>query len=68
MAKFASKHMPAEFEKIVAEKKGDLEAALPLVRAPAHALPGAIQLPHISRHSSHALHTLRVTRVHAFLV
>eukprot|EP00802_Teleaulax_amphioxeia_P016680 Tamp_16804.p1 GENE.Tamp_16804~~Tamp_16804.p1 ORF type:complete len:408 (-),score=90.36 Tamp_16804:212-1372(-) len=30
VAKFASKHMPAEFEKIVAEKKGDLEAALPL--------------------------------------
>ena len=30
VAKFASKYMTSEFEKILAEKKGDLEAALPL--------------------------------------
>jgi serine/threonine protein phosphatase PrpC len=30
VAKFASKYMPSEFQKILAEKKGDFEATLPL--------------------------------------
>jgi hypothetical protein len=34
VAKFASKHMPAEFEKMLETNKGNLEATLPQVRAP----------------------------------